>query len=405
MKLFSLAASSACFFALVSAVPSGCPAGRGVPDGNDCCRCLEGYADDAHGNACAACARGYVLDAQSGRCGNGHPGAPCTASLPFPYVGCSDAGGALGACSTDASGASVFPCVCTGSGGAPVACAAKQAERAGGCAADPVSGARMYTTFPNEPVVGAPFSLTVLRCGSVPAPLVVLPFYQADRVAETRCADLAATPTAGLPSECRFDRGDAVALGAASNATTCHGGFVLPAPVAADVPSAAAAGGQLRTFTYANVLMADETAFRTTEAKDAMFRVCARGALNWADVDGHNMHVSRRDRAFTVWKSAAVKSAVSAGAWDDGCCGGLLLGSWCVPLWFVVLLWLLVCCLLGCVALMRFRYRKVQLDMDEEVVRNNEKIETFSVDEEEVNAKDSGSKEYASPVIEDDDDI
>ena len=369
-------------FALFATSVMGRDCGNHGTFEENCCVCDAGYA----GNTCTECASGYSL--VDGLCGNGRDGTSCTDDGSYPFIGC----GGAGECSNSQAG-KVFPCTCTDLKGNEVSCATKLIEK-NSCAP---RGARMYTSFPNSPRIGLPFSLTVVTCDVVSPSLMMVPAYKEDGLTENFCNRTG--EFGGFSNECVISHDSDV--NSTSINTACTEGIVLT-NLNAELNTKGMA-----EYTFAGLNVSNSNFYINNEENAAnrnKFKICMSTSVPvvsgsktmetvWVPVDGHNELVSTRDEQFSVVSDEDATNNRAATGLDDAeggdCCDGLKIG-FCLPLWAFLLLWLLMALCLG---FLGFALHKNKNEI--EAKKNNEKYEKFNTDAEMI--------EHAAKEADDDD--
>eukprot|EP01063_Lacrimia_lanifica_P024159 TRINITY_DN32120_c0_g1_i1.p1 TRINITY_DN32120_c0_g1~~TRINITY_DN32120_c0_g1_i1.p1 ORF type:complete len:428 (+),score=133.09 TRINITY_DN32120_c0_g1_i1:54-1337(+) len=370
----------------------------------DCCVCHKGYRHPSSGGEkCSECSEGYVRDQETGRCSNGRPGTDCVDDRPYPWFGC----GGVGRCSPDPRHASrtVFPCVCHNAEGARVSCAQRaEAAAGGGAACTPRRTPRMMTTFPNEPTVGRPFSFTIVGCELSPADeYLVIPAFEEDGVTEQACAARVPANGAWVNEGCTFSP----SMGAELILTPSGAGEVKLPQGRRSAPLENQSGGwqgppgacqngflmkDLAVTAQPNGI--SEATFEGVTMLDGytrpphQYKVCRMTTqpthtgvemTTWVEIDAHNPHSDERlNRVavspvgiYSMADAERMNIGGAAGDREEECCDGLHLPllDICIPVWLVVLLWLLPLCCLLCAMMMR------KTNPEEDEKNNNKKYE------------------------------
>eukprot|EP01063_Lacrimia_lanifica_P002277 TRINITY_DN1118_c0_g2_i1.p1 TRINITY_DN1118_c0_g2~~TRINITY_DN1118_c0_g2_i1.p1 ORF type:complete len:387 (+),score=105.80 TRINITY_DN1118_c0_g2_i1:70-1230(+) len=351
------------------AAGAGCSTIGTYKTSEGCCRCKEGYVkpagleEDADAE-CTSCAPGYAKDQATGRCGAGRAGTPCSEEAAYPYWGCArpSDGTVLGTCTTNLQGEDVFPCRCYQAGTA-VPCAtlatatqvaagdADTNRRSAGVLAEPSgrcypAGARMHTTFPNEPTAGHEFMLTVVGCKQASEVLLM--------AAGTECT--AQPPWAAFNgTNCTVSASAGEAVDVEARLAACDGVLALTdlAPGAGDLPR----DGMT------------EVEFPRLVAPAGAYRVCTQrrlpsGNMLWTSISSHNTAVNERDDTFAVLAPAEEGWKLRGAAGGDGegdCCDdGLKLGVLCIH-------WLIVVTVFTVLTVVLLYFRKRNHDVSEEL--------------------------------------
>ncbi|KAJ9460991.1 hypothetical protein DIPPA_14321 [Diplonema papillatum] len=405
-------ASLLVFAVLATAQTKDCGNGVYVTT-NECCVCDLGWERNPTTLSCTECAVGFFWDEVNNVCSNGRKNSPCSTGLEYPLWGCSIGGQAIGECSAG----NKFPCNCTSGN-----CEQTVAERQTSCYP---TGTRMYTSFPNQPLIGQAHSLTFVGCKLSPSDVyAVIPAYTDDLSMERTCGSLDTNYTAGgvIPPPCRFISGSQEAH--IGNTSACDGsvGFSITNLREESKKPAKHTQG-MSEFTFEPITIYEDVFRGTLEQKAAAaaaeagkdvpiheketyFRVCKLVTVmtndggsdeEWQEVAGHDHQVEKRDFMYKVAKESIYDENTRAAAGMDGedgesCCDGLKLGPICLPLWAFLLLWLLMACCLGA---MGYSLHKNKNEI--EAQKNNEKYEKFNVDAE--------MSAMAAKQAEDDDDI
>eukprot|EP00756_Hemistasia_phaeocysticola_P020810 Hpha_TRINITY_DN15740_c1_g5::TRINITY_DN15740_c1_g5_i2::g.37508::m.37508 len=269
------------------------------------------------------------------------------------------------------------------------------------------AGERMYTAYPNSPVMGKEFSFLIVGCNmpiagadnSVARDYVIVP-------SDIPCSSV---DTTTIPGECKFDK-DTIELTKRIPATCKSSGWLCTncAQLAhADTPTGAET---LSTTAINKVIYDDGSVDPDAGGQLAPLTLCyqtidydrdGNRTDTWTALHAHNRVVnSRADEIalsvqFEVRGAADINAAAGLEEEPKGvCCEGLKLGDACLPLVVFLLLWLLMAGLLG---LLGWMCHRNQQDIDME--RNNLQFSNFGADKElqEFAAEQGG--------VDDDDDI
>eukprot|EP01063_Lacrimia_lanifica_P027789 TRINITY_DN3956_c0_g2_i4.p2 TRINITY_DN3956_c0_g2~~TRINITY_DN3956_c0_g2_i4.p2 ORF type:complete len:348 (+),score=130.57 TRINITY_DN3956_c0_g2_i4:97-1140(+) len=309
-----------------TAAAQQCGPGGSLNAAKSCCECTEGY----RGDLCQECDNGYVLNPKDKTCGAGRAGTACIDGGEFPFHGCAVGGQQIGTCTRNA-GRSEFPCVCDGP------CTQLQTEKKRMQAQCFPAGARMVTSYPNEPQEGRPFDLTVVGCQLLDSDeyLVI------DAGKEGGCAAQSAKLEDKPEGACkRTEVGDGAGVFAPAASCFEGRGVLMQYLLQGD-----AADAQRQK-------MSERTA-KNVQLPSGEYRVCAlKGSIDsgfvWAEVASHNSE--SRDGTFIVCGDATcgtgnrnVAGAAGGVGGECECENGGFIFEVCVPTWLVILLFLMLC--------------------------------------------------------------
>jgi len=245
------------------------------------------------------------------------------------------------------------------------------------------AGERMYTPYPNSPVIGKEFSLLIVGCnmpttggGSVNRDYVIVP---GDVPCESVNVD-------SLPGDCKLNS-DTLELTKRIPAVCKTTGWLCT-----NCAELAHSDSDRMSTTAITKIIYDETSATPDAGGELVpLRLCRQSigydaAGNqtrvWNALMAHDREVSRRSDTMSLSVNMVVRGAAEINAAPDlqpegSCCDGLKLGDACLPLIVFILLWLLMAALLG---LLAYMCHKNQTDVDAE--RNNQQFTDFGNDKE-----------------------
>jgi len=261
------------------------------------------------------------------------------------------------------------------------------------------AGERMYTAYPNSPVMGKEFSLLIVGCnidttggGSVNRDYVIVP---GDRPCESVDVDT-------LPGDCKMNS-DTLELTKRIPAVCKTTGWLCTNCA----KLAHKDDDRMSTTAITKIIYDEGSATPDAGGELVPLRLCRQSigydaAGNqtrvWSTLPAHDRAVSSRSDTMSLSVEMVVRGAAGIPPVDyslqpEGtCCEGLKLGDACLPLIVFILLWLLMTALL---ALLAWMCHKNQTDVDAE--RNNQQFSNFGTDRE--------LQDLAEGKDQDDDDI
>jgi len=260
------------------------------------------------------------------------------------------------------------------------------------------AGERMYTAYPNSPIIGKEFSLLIVGCnmpttggGGVNRDYVIVP-------ASIPCEGV--NPDA-LPGDCKLNS-DSTELTKRIPAVCKNTGWLCTNCA----KIAHSDSDRMSTTAIEKIVYDQDSAEPDAGGELVPLRLCRQSigynsagnqTLVWTPLPAHNREVSSRSDTFALSVEMVVRGAAEINAETDlapegNCCEGLKLGDACLPLIVFILLWLLMAALL---ALLAWMCHKNQADADAE--RNNLQFSDFGADRE--------LQDLAEGKEQDDDDI
>lgn len=250
------------------------------------------------------------------------------------------------------------------------------------------AGERMYTPYPNAPVMGKEFNLLIVGCNmrtqggtgtAVERDYMIVP-------GKKPCG--LANPDA-LPSECKLNV-DTLDIQKRIPASCAMTGWLCT-----NCAKMAHSDGTLMSTSSIEKILYEETSVgeKDYDGQLVPLTVCRQSiaydqfgnqTVAWTALPAHDREVSQRSDTASLSIKQEVRGAADINAAaglepesGGSCCEGLKLGDACLPLIVFILLWLLMAALLG---LLAYMCHKNQTDVDAE--RNNQQFNQFGTDKE-----------------------
>ncbi|KAJ9456236.1 hypothetical protein DIPPA_24353 [Diplonema papillatum] len=359
-------------FLCLCAVACAAACGSGGQLVGDCCVCRKGWAKGATGD-CTECAPGFY-GSESGFCTNSQNGSACYDGYPAP-MGCG--AGFCTQVTINGQVAKVFPCNCGNS----------QMTESTFCQYPSTClphGPSLYTTFPNRPVTNEPFNLLVVGCSlDKDDAYLIIPARKNGR--DNTCEEMDLNK---MHPECRFNGTEATPSAGCAAGIAIEGVLKTHVDVNRGSTTRTAAVG----ITFPDAFLVDGPDFLVCHESTRTTRTGVVEAV-WRPLDGHDEYVSKRDHHFTVDTVRNAYSGAAAGEGDERCCEGLKIGSFCLPLWLFILLWVLMALCMGAVG-----FQMVQHKRDIDDWQYNKKFEAFEMCESTELMKTAGQRDESDSL-------